>query len=365
MRTYLAAKHAWLTRHTRMSHTVVAPACAQQGTDGVLVSVPSVSIRNADGYRLPRSVRGTARTLQNLQPDLIEVGDPYQFAWAALRARRRLQVPVVAFYHSHLQQAVALRMGKLAGGLARRYSALLYRQFDLVLAPSALMVGHLRALGVHQVRHQPLGVDCDIFHPRRRNPALRSQLGLPPDARLLVYAGRFTPEKRVPLLLQALQRLGQPYYLLLIGGPPQSGLPARVLQLPFQHRPQGLAGLLASCDLLVHPGDQETFGLVVLEAMACGLPVLGVDSGGVRELIDPASGLLVPPASVAALTDGIAALFQGDRAQLGANARARVLQHYDWEIIFPQLLGHYASLFAARRRCEFEARLPRFFLAAD
>jgi alpha-1,6-mannosyltransferase len=107
--------------------------------------------------------------------------------------------------------------------------------------------------------------------------------------------------------------------------------------------------------MLVHPGDQETFGLVVLEAMACGVPVLGVQAGGVAELVKPDTGMLVKPDSPAAMAEGIEALYQKDLATLGANARRKVMQHYDWNIVIPQLIAQYGNLFAAQQRAELEA----------
>lgn len=343
-------------------HTVVAPQGYMAAADHAFVTVPSLSIRNANGYRMPRSVRQTARTLAALHPDLIEVGDPYQFAWAALRVQRKLDVPVVAFFHSALHQVVEQRLGKLAARAARRYTALLYRRFELVLAPSCLMVEHLRSLGIERVRHQPLGVDTTIYSPAARDPDLRTKLGLPPQARLLMYAGRCTREKKLPLLFDAMKKLGAPYYLLLVGGTANAGTSGRIVQLPYQREPADLAALMASCDMLVHPGDQETFGLVVLEAMACALPVLGVDAGGVRELVDRNTGLLVPPGSAAAIAEGIVSIYDADCERLGARARQKVVQHYDWHIIFPQLLAQYARLFATRQQPGLEADLS---LAAD
>lgn len=362
VRTYLAAKAEWLRKHGAIRHTVVAPKGNMTAADHAFVTVPSLSIRNANGYHLPRSVRQTARTLAALQPDLIEVGDPYQFAWAALRVQRSLRIPVVAFFHSALQQVVQQRFGTFAARAARRYTALLYHRFDLVLAPSQLMVEHLREIGVAQVRHQPLGVDTRIYTPAARDPGLRARLGLPPQARLLIYAGRCTREKKLPLLIDAVHKLGPPYYLLLVGGTASTCCTGRIVHVPYQRDPLALAGLMASCDLLVHPGDQETFGLVVLEAMACGLPVLGVNAGGVRELIDRTTGLLVAPGCAAALAEGIVALYDADCKRLGAQARHKVMQHYDWDVIFPQLLGQYARLFATRQQPGLEADLS---LAAD
>jgi alpha-1,6-mannosyltransferase len=113
--------------------------------------------------------------------------------------------------------------------------------------------------------------------------------------------------------------------------------------------------LLASCDLLVHPGDCETFGLIVLEAMACGLPVVGACGGAVAELVDDSSGILVKPNSAAALAAGIDAVFRGDRAQLGAQAACKAREQYDWTAIMPQLMGRYGQLLATHQGADLES----------
>lgn len=356
--TYLAAKANWLARHSRITHSIVAPAQhirAGASHNIHFVQLPSIPIPGRSSYRMPLSPAIAAAVLRRLQPDLIEVGDPYQSAWAALRIKRESNIPLVAFYHSDLPQLAAQRFGTNAQALAKRYLAHLYRQFDLVLAPSEIMLRRLQAMGLERVRQQPLGVDTAVFSPACRDPQLRSRLGLDADARLLVYAGRFTREKRLPLLIAVVERLGRPYHLLLIGGGEQLPYSPHYTCLPFQNGSARLACLLASCDLLVHAGDSETFGLVVLEAMACGIPVLGVAAGGVGELVDAETGMLVPPNDAVLLADGVDALFRRDLSALGANARRRMVEKYDWDIIVPQLIACYAGLLASPQRAELEA----------
>jgi alpha-1,6-mannosyltransferase len=320
-----------------------------------VVAVPSLPIPRSKGYRMPLSSSLAARALCKLQPDLIEVGDPYQFAWSALRARDHLDVPVVAFYHSDLPELVAHRFGVTAQRAATRYISHLYRQFDLVLAPSAGTTRRLRNMGINQVQQQPLGVDTSVFSPERKNCQLRAQLGLPQQTRLLVYAGRFTKEKKLPLLIEAVERLGPPYHLVMIGSGAELPASPNMSCLPFQRDASALASQIAGCDVLVHSGDQETFGLVVLEAMACGIPVVGVAAAGVAELVDRDTGLLVEPGSAAALAAGIEQIYHEDIELLGANARRKTLEKYDWNTIIPQLMRRYARLFAAHQRAELEA----------
>jgi alpha-1,6-mannosyltransferase len=353
--TYLAAKARWLAQHTDMRHTIVAPISGEQSGAAHVAPVPGITIPGSHGYRMLMSTSLARRQVEKLAPDLIEVGDPYQCAWSGLRASERLQVPAVAFYHSDLPVLVGQRFGRVAMRAASRYVANLYARFDMVLTPSACMVKKLNSLGISRVVRQPLGVDVSVYSPSCANLQLRRQLGLPDHTRLLIYAGRFSREKRLPLLMEAVRRLGKPYHLLVVGSGPELPAMPQLTRLPFQAEPAALAALIGGCDLFVHPGERETFGLVVLEAMACGVPVLGVAAGGVAELVDESSGMLVAPQSVDALAQGIADIYRRDLHQLGAAARERMLRQYDWGVVLPQLVRHYASLVGSAEHSELQA----------
>lgn len=359
--TYLDAKARWLAGHTAIRHTIVSSNLSRQtirsglallpGLPGLqhMAAIDSFALPGLHGYRMPRSAAAVARVLLGLQPALIEAGDAGPCGWGAVRAKQRLGVPLVGFYHSDLPQLVGRRFGAAAGLAAQQYVQRLYRHCDLLLAPSAAMVGRLAAMGLSASR-QPLGVDTAIFHPGRGDGGLRAELGLPASARLLTYAGRFNGSKQLELLSGAVRRLGAPYHLLLIGGRTRcrSG-PVSVL--PFQSSPRALARLLAGCDALVHAGDSETFGLIVLEAMACGLPAVVTSAGGIAELVPPGTGIVVAPNSVTSLCEGVAALYRQDPAALGANARRQVCAQYDWNRVLPQLLGRYRALLGQGSAC--------------
>src|SRR5690606_36536081 len=124
----------------------------------------------------------------------------------------------------------------------------LYGRFDLVFAPSRVMCDYLRTLGLGNVAQQPLGVDTTIFHPRRRGAQLRQRLGLRPDVRLLVYAGRFSAEKNIDVLHDAFARRGNGYQLLLVGGGAQQRPADNVTLTPYHRDSIELATTLASAD---------------------------------------------------------------------------------------------------------------------
>ena len=352
--TYLNAKSRWLAQRNRVRHSILSPNVPGSCETPSLVRVPGLALPGINGYRMPYSVAGAARLITRLQPDLVEAGDAGHCAWAALRAKDRLGIPAVAFYHSDLQRLIYDRFGKLAMRGTRRYLRQLYRQFDMVLAPSRLMVHQLGELGIDNAIHQPLGIDAGTFSPARRNSLLREHLGLPLDTRLLVYAGRFTAEKKLPVLIDAVRKLGRPYHLVLIGGGDPQPQHPQITFIRFRRDQRALARLLSSCDVLVHPGDCETFGLIVLEAMACGLPVVGTTGGGVAELVNENTGLLATPNSVDSLCGAIEAIFKRDLAAMSQAACNTARVHFDWNIIMPQLMNRYAGMLAMRERADLE-----------
>jgi len=343
VRRYLLAKQAWLKAHApHIRHTLLVPD-PQQAVEGI-VTCQGRGIPLGDGYRFPVSRARWRKSLLECAPDLIEAGDPYVPAWATRDAGQRLGIPVTAFFHSDLPRMLEKRAGGWTQPLARAYLRNLYGGFDLVLAPSRAMLEKLDAMGVANIALQSLGVDTEIFRARSRHADIRRQLGLPSHTRLLVYAGRFAREKHLDVLLSAVVRLGSPYHLLLVGGETHARIGPHATVLPYERSEARLARLLASCDALVHAGNEETFGLILIEAMACGIPVVAVGSGGIRELVEDDVGLLATRSEAGEMAAAIAALFERDVHAMGVAARERAVRLYSWDAAFRQLLRHYAGL---------------------
>jgi alpha-1,6-mannosyltransferase len=252
-------------------------------------------------------------------------------------------IPAVTFFHSHLPQLVASRCGPATGRLAARYLRSLYERFDMVFAPSRITCAYLRSLGLRRVMQQPLGVDTDIFHPRCRDRGLRRELGLARDTRLLVYAGRFSAEKNIAPLQAAFARLGSGYHLLMVGGG-ESRRTGNITVLPYRRDSAALARLLASADALVHAGTAETFGLIVLEAMACGRPIVAVRAGAVAELVDDEVGIAADRATGDCLAAAVRELYERDLPALRRAARQRIESRFSWHATMLEQLAAYRSL---------------------
>ncbi|MGQ3052537.1 MAG: glycosyltransferase [Roseateles sp.] len=351
VRRVLTAKHERL-RNLGWRHTIMAPGAAGPG----MLDSGGILMPRTGGYRLVVSRGRALRQMEFVAPDIIESADPYMLAWAALAAAEQLRIPAVAFCHSNLPElmarlvggptATATRLGRTAERWARRYLVNLYRHFDLVMAPSLGLARQLQAWGVPRVTVQPLGVDCSVFTPCARDQAWRAQLsrdhGLAPSTRLLIYTGRFAPEKNLQLLADAVGLLGRGHVLVAVGDGPAPPVGEQVLVLPPENDSRQLARMVASCDAYVHAGNQETFGLGLLEAMACGTPVVAADAAGLAELARGA-GLLVDRPRAGSWAEAMEASLGGNNSTHRRAALARA-QTRDWPRVLAQMTRRYAVL---------------------
>jgi alpha-1,6-mannosyltransferase len=348
VKRYLLAKRQLFSAQADLRHTLVVPGPCDRMREPGIVELGGTRIPCGGGYRIPLRIDRWAKTLRELKPDVIEAADPYHLAWVALDVADRLGIPAVAFAHSDLARLFGDRFAPAIGRVAGLYLKQLYRRFDCVLAPSQLIAERLGDLGIANIAVQPLGVDGSVFHPSRADAALRDELGLARDTRLLIFAGRMAREKEIPLLLRVLADLGRPYHLLLVGGEKRENLAANVTMLPYEQDATRLARLLASCDALIHAGRHETFGMILVEAMACALPVIAVRAGAVTEIVDGQIGHIATPDDARSLADAVRSVFAGDRDAMGAFARARAERDYLWENTLPRLVRRYADLVRAK-----------------
>ena len=344
VKRYLLAKRHFFSTQGDLRHTLVVPGARDRVRDGIVELGGFPQLRVPGGYRVPFRIDRWSRVLRELKPDVIEAADPYHLPWVVLGVAERLGIPAVAFAHSDLARLFADRFAPAIGRATALYIKHLYRRFDCVLAPSKLIAERLGDLGVANVAIHPLGVDGAIFHPSCADPALRDELGLAPDTRLLIFAGRMAREKEIPLLLRVLEALRETYHLLLVGGERREALAPNVTMLPYEQDQARLARLLASSDALIHAGRHETFGIILVEAMACGLPVIAVRSGAVTEIVDAQVGRIAAPDDAHSLADAVRSIFAADRDALGAFARARAERDYLWQNTLPRLVARYAEL---------------------
>jgi alpha-1,6-mannosyltransferase len=351
---YLRSKRDWLGAHSNWRHTIMTPGPSTPETIGIA----AMPLPFSGGYRFPLRRNATARAIVRRKPDLIEVGDPYRCAWAALDAGQQLGVPVAAVCHSNVEALAKQWLPRASHALVRQYLRHLYQRFDAVFAPSHWAADALRELGLDNVVLQPHGVDCHLFHPRRHDAAWRLEVGCAASDIVLLYAGRFAPEKNLDRLAAAVDHLGAPYRLIAIGDGPRPPRGARLRVLPYQSDTVALARALASADIFVHAGNQETFGLAALEALACGTPVIARACAGLTDLIDGRSAIGVERDDTALFAETIAAAAPM-AATLRTEARRRALE-FDANHAFSQLLNRYTTLCISAHSGSAEAKEERY-----
>jgi len=293
---------------------------------------------------------GITAQLRAFRPDVVHLLGPAMLGATGLYASQRLRLPVISSYHTDFP-AYARHYG--LGALQRvvwRYLRWMHNHCACTLCPSRATVEELRSQGFRRLRVWGRGVDTRRFAPEHRSLAWRTSLGIAPDERVLLYVGRLASEKRLDLLPQALDGLEHTHLVLVGDGPARQDLARQVAGLPvhFTGYLQGhdLATAYASADVFVFPSDTETFGQVVQEALASGLPVVGARAGGTLDLVrEGDNGLLFAPGNSVALREQIQTLLASPalRAAMGEAGRQAALQR-SWPVVLDRLVAHYASL---------------------
>jgi alpha-1,6-mannosyltransferase len=314
-------------------------------------------------YRMLLNLTAVEEILEKERPDVIESGDPYQIAWKALASGEALGIPVVGFYHSHFPEAYLRTIRKFFGRIAvdimrdisRRYVRELYSRFDATIVPSPALRQLLESWGVPNTRLGELGVDTQLFcaNPGKdERRQVREALEIGEDKILLLYVGRLAPEKNVTTLFDGFMQLDETRFSLVVVG---DGTERRHLErllerrrdvhwLPYQGDGKQLARLYRAADLFVHPGLQETFGLVALESQASGTPVVGIRGSYMDRIIFTDQAHWAAENSPGALADAIRTMAAHDLAAAGAAAAACVHRSYSWDRVFEKLFGVYREL---------------------
>jgi len=292
--------------------------------------------------------------LREWRPDVVHLAGPFVLGAHGLTVARDLGVPVAAHYQTDLgRYAEHFGLGVLAD-LAWRRLLDLHNACDVSFAPTATVAEELRDRGMRNVHVCGRGVDGRLFHPAHRDAGYRASLGIQPDQPAFIYVGRLSPEKNLGVLTRVARALPQ-YPLLIVGdGPARDKLAADMagLNVRFTGLLSGadLARAYASGDVFLFPSTTETFGQVVREAMASGLPSVAMRAGGVRDLVrDGQTGLLCSPDDDGAFVAAAERLATDTTLRHAMAAMARhEAEQYTWDAVFDHLMGWYGGLVSAR-----------------
>lgn len=329
---------------------------APRYADTPIVGLPSFAFPLYRDLRLVPPLVNVEQVLADFQPDLVHIVNPAFLGLVGLRHARALGVPVVASYHTDLPgYAEAYGVGLLRDTLWA-YFRWLHNQADLNLCPSDFTRKQLASQGFERLGVWSHGVDTDLFNPCHFDAEWRHRLtGGHPSQPLLLYVGRLAPEKRVDLLRPIFQAIPDARLAIVGDGPLRSDLEAH-----FEGTPTVFTGFLtgkalssayASADLFVFPSDSETFGNVVLEAMASGLPTVAAAAGGPVDIVaHDVNGLLFPPEDMDVLVTYVrrCVLRPAYRRRLREAALA-FARSQSWELVLDKLLEDYASVVEERR----------------
>jgi alpha-1,6-mannosyltransferase len=364
VKRYVHEKANYIRDRTNDEHVLIVPGekTEQSGNDRTrMYSIRSPLISRTAKYRALLDLRAMVEILEREKPDIIESSDPYQVGWKAIAFGKSAEVPVVAFYHSHFPEAylqgaskwLGHRAGKSLMAAARRYVRKMYNRFEATFVPSEPLKQVLEEWGVRNARLVPLGVNTNNFSPKPDDV---------PEAQAtrLLYVGRLSPEKNTTTLFEAFRILAarRPgrFELLVIGdGPQRVQLQRLATETPsvkwiqYCTDPLELARHYRAADLFVHPGTQETFGLVALESQACGTPVVGIRGSRLDGIIlhdQEGWALENDPEALAAAIEQ----FSGrDLGALGQTAAKNAAENYGWPAVFDRVFCIYREVCANYR----------------
>jgi glycosyltransferase involved in cell wall biosynthesis len=332
-----------------------------------IVRVPAVPFRPWQPelfLGLPRPRLG--RELDAFAPDVVHVVNPVILGlWGTMVARQR-DLPLLASYHTDITQyAHHLRLPFLIP-ISRVFLRDVHNQAHVNLCTSQPMVDKAHGLGIRRVRLWPKAVDTELFHPDRRDRAMRERLSDGhPDAPLMLYVGRLSYEKRLDWLLAPMTKLPGVRLAVIGSGPAEADLRARFAgtATTFTGYMTGLdlARAYASVDVLAFPSDTETLGFVAMESMASGVPAVGARAGGVPDVIrHEENGLMFTPGDLDDLTEQLRRLLQDPllRAELGRAGR-RDMERWSWRAATEALVDFYRLAAAVHRRFDRPGRRNR------
>jgi alpha-1,6-mannosyltransferase len=295
-------------------------------TGAVRITLPALGIPWTGGYRAANP-RRVADVLTGLRPDVLEVSDRLTLRGFGRWARRR-EVASVMISHERLDRLLGQVM---PGAVARRCSDVANRrtaaEYDIVVCTTEFARAEFLGVGARNVELVPLGVDLEVFSPRRRDNALRADLGAAGHP-LLVHCGRLSVEKRVDRSIEAVGALRKAGVEARRALPALSGGRPAVHFTGFISDRAMVAKLLATADISLAPGPHETFGLAALEALAAGTPVVASRSSALADIVTAECGAVAadhPSAFAQAVTDVLALPTAGRRKA----ARSRAEQ-FTW-----------------------------------
>jgi glycosyltransferase involved in cell wall biosynthesis len=330
--------------------------CPDEYMGARLIGVPAMPLPLYPELKLALPRPAVSDAIDTFQPDLIHVVNPAVLGLGGIWLAKTKNIPLIASYHTHLPKYLEhYGMGMLEPLLWELLKAA-HNQALLNLCTSTAMVQELSDKGIQHTALWQRGVDTELFRPALRSPAMRQRLLGSHDDRgaLLLYVGRLSAEKQIERIRPVLEALPDTRLALVGDGPHRQQLEKHFAgtATTFVGYLAGddLAGAYASGDAFLFPSSTETLGLVLLEAMAAGCPVVGANRGGIPDIItDGINGCLYEPdgddGGAASLIEATQRLLGNDleRQALRSAARSEA-ERWGWAGATEQLRGYYRDV---------------------
>ncbi len=347
------SKTAFLTlRHLQQTGReviVFAPDIAPQsiGTTPV-VPLPSLGFRGVPETRMALPHPVVVQRLNEFKPDMIHLFSPAFLSVSGMLYGRQNQIPVVANYQTDLPGYANAYGFSFLSDLVRDLLRYVHNGSHLTLAPSRWTMRQLQQQGYRRLRLWGRGVHRQRFNPQRKSPAMRQRLlnGRDPDSLLCIYVGRLATEKRVDLLLETARTPGVSLTIIGDGGTRDE----------LEHLFEGtgthftgylmgdeLASAYASADVFLFTGAFETFGQVVQEALASGLPSVIINQGGIVDLVKHGETGYHCPADPGAFAAAVRMLRDDPALRQRMSEKASQAGENSWESIMELLEAYYTE----------------------
>ncbi|WP_031547642.1 glycosyltransferase family 4 protein [Salinicoccus luteus] len=286
--------------------------------------------------------------LKKFQPDVVHAVNPILLATSAVKAAQKLDLPLVSSYHTHLPKYLDYyKIYKPAKPLLWWYIKRNHKNADLNLVTSKAIYDELDAQGIERLDIIPRGVDVVHRHPDYRDEEMRERLtGGKPSNKLLVFIGRIAVEKEIHKLLPLLEKRPDVSLAIIGDGPARADIEKRfkgtnTVFTGFIHGEE-LSKAFATGDAFIFPSVSETLGLVILESMASGLPVIGAKSGPTNEQVaHGVNGMLYENEDLDSMMEAVSVLEDEEKLEtMRRNARNEALD-YAWDKTSQRLIDFY------------------------
>lgn len=343
---------------------VIAPRYGESENynDVPVKSLPSLSFPFYPEARLGFATLSLYRELSQFNPDVAHLFHPMMTGIPTMGMLKWMEVPTVTSFHlDYARLANQFKVGSIDLGFTRpileELTKNVFNWADYSLAPSKLIQSQMQELGIDNVGLWRRGVDAKTFNPNYYSDEMRHEMSDGHvDDNLLIYVGRLSDEKQIDHIRPVLEQVPNTRLIIVGDGPARSHLQEYFAELPVKFMGymsgERLSQAYASADIFVFPSRLETFGLVVVEAMAAGLPVVASRVGGVTDVVQEGrTGYTFKSGDVNTLVDGVRKIAASrDNIQHMGHLARQYAETQSWDAMMDEVIEIYADLIAKHAR---------------